>query len=264
MCHTAGCAQTAATVLESLDTSVDPCHDFYDFACGKFINNTYISDEKVSIDTFTTVRDKTQAQIVRLIDDDIDPDELRSFQLAKELYKTCMNRTRIEEQGLHGFIDTQKALGGWPCIEGDKWNADETWSWTETIQKFATRGFSFSYIVLMSIDVDMRNSTRRRIVVRQSGAREKSHTVYHMQCHNHFPPFFSGTQFDDPSLGLSREYLVRGLNDTVVKAYYDYMVDMAVLFGAKREVAKEELYQSLQFEISLANVILFLIQMCEL
>lgn len=32
------------------------------------------------------------------------------------------------------------------------------------------------------------------------------------------------------------------------------MVDIAVLFGAKREVAKKELLESLQFEIKLANV----------
>lgn len=39
-----------------------------------------------------------------------------------------------------------------------------------------------------------------------------------------------------------------------MRAYYDYMVDMAVLFGAERTRAVNELRQSLQFEIDLANV----------
>lgn len=55
-------------------------------------------------------------------------------------------------------------------------------------------------------------------------------------------------------MGLSREYLNRGLTDKLVQAYYEYMVDIAVLLGAKRSRAEEELKESLQFEIKLANV----------
>lgn len=61
-------------------------------------------------------------------------------------------------------------------------------------------------------------------------------------------------QLDQASLGLSREYLNRGLNDKLVQAYYEYMVDIATLLGAERARAEVELKQSLQFEISLANV----------
>lgn len=39
-----------------------------------------------------------------------------------------------------------------------------------------------------------------------------------------------------------------------MKAYYDYMVDIAVLFGANRQRATQELLESLKFEIKLANV----------
>lgn len=59
---------------------------------------------------------------------------------------------------------------------------------------------------------------------------------------------------DQAQLGLRREYLIKGLEDKIVKAYYDYMVDIAVLFGADRKVAEKELLESLQFEIKLANV----------
>lgn len=55
-------------------------------------------------------------------------------------------------------------------------------------------------------------------------------------------------------MGISREFLLRGINDSVVTAYYDYMVDMAVIFGADRETAKDEMMDALEFEISLANV----------
>lgn len=39
-----------------------------------------------------------------------------------------------------------------------------------------------------------------------------------------------------------------------MQAYYDYMVDIAIMFGADKERAKEELLDVLEFETSLANV----------
>lgn len=59
---------------------------------------------------------------------------------------------------------------------------------------------------------------------------------------------------DQASLGLRREFLTKGFSDKLVKAYYEYMVDIAVLFGADKERAVEELKESLAFEIRLANV----------
>ena len=44
------------------------------------------------------------------------------------------------------------------------------------------------------------------------------------------------------------------MSEKIVAAYYKYMVDIAVLFGADRERATRELKESLDFEIALANV----------
>lgn len=61
-------------------------------------------------------------------------------------------------------------------------------------------------------------------------------------------------QLDQASLGLSREYLVKGTDEKIVAAYYRYMVDIAVLFGADRQRASKELQESLDFEIGLAKI----------
>lgn len=63
---------------------------------------------------------------------------------------------------------------------------------------------------------------------------------------------------DQTSLGLSREYLVKGIDNKDVKAYLDYMVETAVVLGADREKAREELLESLELETKLANVRSFL------
>ena len=46
----------------------------------------------------------------------------------------------------------------------------------------------------------------------------------------------------------------KGLEHKVVKAYYEYMVEFAVILGADRETAEKELSESLNFAIDLAKV----------
>lgn len=48
---------------------------------------------------------------------------------------------------------------------------------------------------------------------------------------------------------------MKGWKDNIVKAYYDYMVDIAVLFGADRSRALKELKDAVELEMKLANVI---------
>ena len=59
--------------------------------------------------------------------------------------------------------------------------------------------------------------------------------------------------FDQPSLGMSREYLIKGLEEENVRHYFNYMQKVAVLLGADPARAATELKASLDFEIKLAN-----------
>lgn len=44
-----------------------------------------------------------------------------------------------------------------------------------------------------------------------------------------------------------------------MKAYHSYQIDTAVIYGADRAEAEREMKDALDFEISLANVIYFLL-----
>lgn len=61
-------------------------------------------------------------------------------------------------------------------------------------------------------------------------------------------------KIDQPVFGMSGRFLQQGIAEPNVRAYYDFMVDTAVMFGANRTTAEQELLQSLQFEIDLSKV----------
>lgn len=166
VCLTTECVRASADILDFINPNVDPCDDFYEFSCGTFLNDTFLTGEKVSIDVFSIVRERTHEQLASLIDDDIQPGEMRTFQLAKMFYRACMNRTQIEEQGLQPMIDIIKLLHGWPCVEPvDRWNPKGTWNWMDANQALSDLGFGLSSLFSLSVDTDMKNSSRRVIVV---------------------------------------------------------------------------------------------------
>ena len=59
--------------------------------------------------------------------------------------------------------------------------------------------------------------------------------------------------FDQPKLGLSREYLVKNLEDKDVQPYFTFMKETALLMGADSSRVDEELKEALLFEMRLAN-----------
>lgn len=168
MCLTAGCVHAASHALDSIDDAVDPCDDFYQFACGKFVKDTVIPDEKVSVNTFSIIGDKLQEQLRTLISEEIDANDSKPFNLAKQLYKACMNKSLIEGQGLEALTGISDSLGGWPVVKGDRWDDTSEWTWIQAVKDFRKLGYSMDYIFDFSIGIDLKNSTTRVIDVSAS------------------------------------------------------------------------------------------------
>ncbi|KAL1449213.1 hypothetical protein WDU94_000430 [Cyamophila willieti] len=223
LCFSEGCIHTASKLLQNMNTTVNPCDDFYKFTCGRFLEETIIPDDKSGESSFSVISDQLETQLRTIIEEPAKDSDIKPFKLAKNLYKVCMNKSQIEQQGLNHMKYVLKHLGGWPVLEGDSWD-EGSFSWKSSVYKFRRYGYSVDYFMDFSVGVNLKNSTERLI------------------------------EFDQASLGLSREYLAKGLSEKIVKAYYEYMIDIAVIMGANKEVALRELTESLNFEIALANI----------
>jgi predicted metalloendopeptidase len=58
LCLFHGNTVSAARVLNGIDTSVNPCDNFYTFACGSWIKSNVIPEHKGSVSVFAEVREK--------------------------------------------------------------------------------------------------------------------------------------------------------------------------------------------------------------
>ena len=207
-----------------MDEKADPCQNFYEFACGGFIEKTIIPDDKSSASLWTPIIEKIEHNGKVLLEMPIDDKkDFESEKMAKVFYKSCMDQDRLDELGLEPIKDIVSQVGGWPVVEGDAWKGEKFDVWKQSAKVYHM-GYSSNYIATVDVATDAKNN---------------SHRVLH---------------FDQPQFGLSKDYWNKGLEEPEVKAYFTYMVETAVLFGADEVRAKDELEKVMRFEQKLAKI----------
>ena len=57
------CIQAAEEILSRMDETVDPCEDFYEFACGRFIRNTTVPNDQLEVSMLSRLRNIIKEQV---------------------------------------------------------------------------------------------------------------------------------------------------------------------------------------------------------
>ncbi|XP_044752118.1 neprilysin-2-like isoform X1 [Coccinella septempunctata] len=222
VCLSSGCVHAASDILGRLDEDINPCEDFYSFACGGFIKTRTIPDDVSAYSAFTEVRENLMKQLRAILEEPEDPSDITAVQVVKSYYKACMNEEMINAEALVEAQTLMNTLGGWPVLE-EVWDPNN-FDWIEELKLFKEQGLDFNYLLSIKAGKDIGNSSARIITVDQ-------------------PPVF----------GLTIHNLVKGIHDSSVRNYLELMVDFAVMFGAAEYEATADMEEALLFEIKLAK-----------
>lgn len=78
-------------IIKNMNRCVNPCEDFYEFACGNYIKRKSMPDDKSTVNVPHTISDELETKIRVILEDENSNCDVRAFKLAKKLYKNCMN-----------------------------------------------------------------------------------------------------------------------------------------------------------------------------
>ncbi|KAK5644246.1 hypothetical protein RI129_008091 [Pyrocoelia pectoralis] len=225
VCQTRECVEIAAEIISYLDTGVEPCDNFYNFACGGFINSVEIPEDSTEVSAATLVNDVIKSRIKDMLDGTVEVNGTKPFGLAKSYYQVCMDTDSIEQLDVGSLEDLLSKIGGWPLLEYSSWNGKGL-DWFYYIYKLRQMGVGGNYILKLGVNHDIKNTT------------------------------FHVLELDQPEMDLPQSYFmdIEG-NKIVLEEYRKYMANVAVYLGAEDYQAVTQLEDVLQFEIQLAGIL---------
>ncbi|XP_038077856.1 neprilysin-4-like [Patiria miniata] len=251
-CTTKQCYDSAYAYLSNMNQSVNPCDNFFEYACGGWNQRHTVPEDQTKVSIFSSLRDDLRDKLKVLFERSPIAGEPSSYHIIRNDYQSCEDLDTINELGAKPLTDVLTSLGGWPVLgstpAGGNWNAttfdfEKLWA--------ALRGtHGVQMIVYIDTVTDPNNKTKHKLtastpffVVPKVGI-EKTH--------------LRGVKTLIDERDYSEELGIKILLDESYskerKAYLQYLIDIAVALGADETVAKEDMKNLIEFESNMANL----------
>ncbi|XP_049865226.1 neprilysin-4-like [Pectinophora gossypiella] len=162
-CISEDCVGTASRILDALNKDVDPCTDFYEFACGGWIKKNPVPDWATSWDQLAKLRERLVTDLKELLEARDDEEMPSSVLKAKALYRTCVNTDKLEEEGIKPIQRLLQTLGLPPRPPSE---VSTNFTWEETAAR-GRRMLGLNVLLGVQVAEDVRNTSRNRVVIEQ-------------------------------------------------------------------------------------------------
>lgn len=166
--------RAARFVQANIDPTIQPCQDFYSFACGGWLRHHSIPEDKLSYGIITAIGEHNEEKLQRLL---LEPVRRRGPNSAerkvKEFYRSCINIQEIDKLGSGPMLEVIDSCGGWdlagapPGPAGwEREGAPQRPDFNELL--YRTQGvYSTAVFFTVTVNVDDKNSSRNAIRVRK-------------------------------------------------------------------------------------------------
>ncbi|XP_037705359.1 endothelin-converting enzyme-like 1 [Choloepus didactylus] len=218
-------ARAARFLAANLDASIDPCQDFYSFACGGWLRRHAIPDDKLTYGTIAAIGEQNEERLQRLLARPGGGPGGTAQRKVRAFFRSCLDMREIERLGPRPMLEVIEDCGGWD-LGGAAESPGTAARWDLNRLLYKAQGvYSATALFSLTVSLDDRNSSRYVIRIDQDGLTLPERTLYLAQ--------------DEES-------------EKILAAYRAFMERLLGLLGA--EAVEQKAQEILQLEQRLANI----------
>ncbi|KAK7072076.1 hypothetical protein SK128_024308 [Halocaridina rubra] len=226
VCETSACAIAGAQIIEAIDFSTNPCDNFYQFACGGWINKHPIPEDgrdAVYDEVYFTVDKRLEL----ILESGPPANAPLPLNMTRTFYDACNDTDTLEVAGLFPLISVMEINGDWPMIT-ENWDP-ANFDLQQSLVRL--RDLNANPLLAVGVDTNVLNTTQNIIYL------------------------------DAGTLPLSVG-IMGNPSDTVLNAYRTYMHDTAkemkdqISPGLPDSVIAPQVEEVIQFEMAFSQIVI--------
>lgn len=146
-----------------MNASVDPCQDFFQYSCGRWLAENPVPGSTSRWSRFNGLRDGVNNITQTILNEEPNDEDAKPINQVKEFFKSCLDIDAIEAAGLSPLRNVLADFGGWQLLNPGTWNSS-SFDWLETVAEVRRRTLQ-STIIAAYVTADYKNTTRALIYV---------------------------------------------------------------------------------------------------
>ncbi|XP_023379788.1 neprilysin [Pteropus vampyrus] len=167
ICKSSDCIKSAARLIQNMDTTAEPCSDFFKYACGGWLKRNVIPETSSRYSNFDILRDELEV-ILKDVLQEPKTEDIVAVQKAKTLYRSCINESVIESRGGMPLLKLLQDIYEWPVVT-ENWEQTYGASWTaeKSIAQLNSK-YGKKVIINFFVGTDDKNSVNHIIHIDQA------------------------------------------------------------------------------------------------
>ncbi|XP_070561570.1 endothelin-converting enzyme 1-like [Ptychodera flava] len=215
-CTSKACVEAAARIMAGMDETIDPCQDFYRYACGGWLTRNPIPDDKSAYGIVDIIADRNNLLMKSIMEKSPDSVASQAEKKSLYLYRSCMDTETRDKNGVTLMVDIINSLGGWNPATVDLGN---------TLSELLKNHF-LSTLISLNVNIDIYDSNRYILKV------------------------------DEPQVTLrDRSFHLRDRSDELIVLYLNFMRVALTELGLEEPQLTELIDTIWDFEVEIAKII---------
>lgn len=133
ICYREHCRRVANEILRSINVSVNPCDNFFEYSCGAWIKNHSIPEGRNQFSAITQLSMNNEKILLEALEKDEPSTDSPTLKKVKNFYRSCIDTKTIDKRGKKPALNFIHRIHSWALAQDGTWNP-KIWDFYDTLK----------------------------------------------------------------------------------------------------------------------------------